>query len=600
MLVAGGGGITDGLASAELFDPATGIWTTNGALTDGRYYHTATLLANGKVLVAGGLSTNFTLLSSAELYDYTINPTTGTWMPTDSLANGRVHQTATLLPDGQVLVAGGAGAVGPPLPSELYNPATSTWTTTNALGRYDHTATLLPSGVVLAAGGTTDGIDPLSSVELYNPATGIWTNTGPMSFPRLGHTATLLPNGQVIAAGGGDNGLFATAELYNPATGIWTNTGSLNTARADHTATLLPNGKVLVAGGSGSSNNTLYALSSAELYDPITGIWTNTGAMTASRSEHTATLLFNGKILVAGGSDSSDPLDNSLSSAELYDPITGTWTNTGAMTVSRARHTAALLFDGKVLVAQGNAGTDPTAEIYDPATGTWTATAAMNTTHFLITETLLPNGKVLVVGGGPSGNAAELYDAGLGFNVASQPQVATVTSSLGLGGSLALSGSQFRGLSEGSGGNAQGSPGDHPLVQLRSMEGGQTVFLQTTNWSATNFNSTTVWGFPPGWALATVFVNGVPSTSAILNISVPVPTPTLLTGAQTMSDGSFQFGFTNNPGALFGVLATSDLTQPRTNWTLLGGAVEISPGQFRFNDPQATNNPQRFYIIRSP
>ena len=85
-----------------------------------------------------------------------------------------------------------------------------------------------------------------------------------------------------------------------------------------------------------------------------------------------------------------------------------------------------------------------------------------------------------------------------------------------------------------------------------------------------------------------------------MNIGVPVPTPTLLTGAQTLADGSFQFGFTNSPGALFGVLATADLTQPRTNWTLLGGAVEISPGQFRFNDPQATNNPQRFYTIRSP
>ena len=169
VLVAGGGGITGGLASAELFDPATGIWTTNGALTDGRYYHTATLLANGKVLVAGGLSTNFTLLSSAELYDYTINPVTGTWSATGSLANARVHNSATLLTNGQVLVAGGAGA-GFPLPSELYNPATGTWTASGgSLTASEHTATLLPNGQVLAVGGSGDGGNAVPDVYLYNP-----------------------------------------------------------------------------------------------------------------------------------------------------------------------------------------------------------------------------------------------------------------------------------------------------------------------------------------------------------------------------------------------------------------------------------------------
>jgi hypothetical protein len=222
---------------------------------------------------------------------------------------------------------------------------------------------------------------------------------------------------------------------------------------------------------------------------------------------------------------------------------------------------------------------------------------------------LLPNGNVLVTGGYNPGaypaylNRWELYDVGLGFTNSWQPKIATFTSPLKIGGSLALTGSGFRGISEGSGGNgAQDSSSDYPLVQLRNLESGQTLFLlsaQGKNWSATSFTSAPVWGFPPGYALATVFVNGIPSTGSVLKVSVSVPTATTLTSAKRLTNGAFQFAFTNSSGALFGVLVGTNPTQPSSNWTTLGIATEVSVGQFQFTDLQATNIPRRFYRIRS-
>jgi hypothetical protein len=340
-------------------------------------------------------------------------------------------QTLTLLHDGRVLVAGGLDGQ----PSvELYDPSRGTWTATGAMiepGAEGRTATLLPDGTVLVAGGYV-GHAPYAaaSAELYDPGTGTWTATGSMNQGRFYQTATLLPDGKVLVAGGhGSGGHLSSAELYDPLTGSWTATGSMNEGREFHTATLLLNGRVLVVGGEGivGVSGIDGSLASAELYDPRSGSWTATGSMTEARLGYVpATLLSDGRVLVAGGDSSTqvvqpdtggagpDPL--TLAAAELYDPRSGSWTATGSMTEARRDHTVTLLPNGAVLVAGGyridTRSLVASAELYDPASGTWTPTASMIVARSGHTAIVLADGRVLVAGGGYS--SAELYDPGSG------------------------------------------------------------------------------------------------------------------------------------------------------------------------------------------
>ena len=337
------------------------------------------------------------------------------WSYTGNLNTARFNDTATLLPSGKVLVAGGnSGTATYALTAELYDPAAGIWSTTgsatfnlsNELGSFRNTATLLPSGKVLVAGGDL-GDSPFNNAGLYDPVAGTWSITGPLNAERASHTATLLPNGKVLVVGGFDydyEDSLNTAELYDSATGTWSYTGSLNTGRVYHTATLLSDGKVLVEGGfSGGAFSGNQALNSAELYDPATGTWSMTGNLNTARVHHTATLLPGGKVLVVGGSRDNESRTNiSLNTTELYDPATGTWSIVANLITARANHTATLLPSGNVLVVGGD-----TAELYDQATDTWSSTTNLNTTRIGHTATLLPNGKVLVA----SGNTAELYDA---------------------------------------------------------------------------------------------------------------------------------------------------------------------------------------------
>jgi N-acetylneuraminic acid mutarotase len=323
---------------------------------------TATLLPDGKVLIAGGEASIGQVVATAELY----NPATRSFSPTGSLHTPRSDATATLLPDGKVLVVGGKGANFANLASaELYNPATGTWagTTSANAGGYDETSTLLPNGNVLVTGlgfGTT-------APEVYHPATATWTSTGPSTATQFFNTATLLQNGKVLAAGGGT----AAAELYDPATNDWTATGSLNTARQGAVAALLHNGDVLVTGGvpPGGGN----ALASAELYDPATGTWSYTHApMFVGRLAATATVLRDGTVMVAGGCTTDCSGQAGLSSTEIYNPGQFEYFSQGpSMTQGRLGHTATLLANGDVLVAGGDTQyggpATTTAELFTPA-----------------------------------------------------------------------------------------------------------------------------------------------------------------------------------------------------------------------------------------
>jgi Galactose oxidase, central domain len=362
--------------------------------------------------------------------------------PTGSMHSARGFFTATLLANGRVLVAGGDGGDNPDCVAgsslaEVYDPSIGSFTGTGNMTteRYAHTATRLPNGKVLVTGGFGNGgfngafglAPPVSgSAELYDPATGSFDATGSMATPRAAHTATLLPDGKVLIVGGlqsipgsdgafpyfgdggifcgtavsGSNGSFFSAEIYDPATEAFTPTGSMATPRYAHTATLLANGKVLIAGGMSISGSSLVVNSTAELYDPATRVFAPAGSMGTDRAGHTAMLLADGKVLIAGGLTDNTNLTVGVLTAEIYDPVPGSFTPTGNMGTARVGHTAALLPSGKVLVAGGQFSNPlSTTELYDPGTGSFTAAGAMQTGRVAHTATLLQNGTTLLAGG---------------------------------------------------------------------------------------------------------------------------------------------------------------------------------------------------------
>ena len=323
---------------AMVVAPAAGAapgWNAAGMMAQGRYLHTATLLPDGRVLMAGGPES-----PAAELYD----PRSGGWSAAGAAAAVRDLPTATLLASGEVLLVGGGAAP----EADLYDPVSNRWRATGALhtNRTFHSAVLLRSGKVLVSGGwvAAPPNTHFTSAELHDPASGTFTATGSMAAGRRGHVSVLLRSGKVLVAGGTDGEALTSAELYDPDSGQWTATGSLAMGRGQFggriAAVLLDSGEVFIPGPGPS-----------EIYNPGSGTWRTGPAMAESRIGYTATKLPSGRVLVTGG--------NGLTSAEIFDPATSLWSPAGNMRHGRTNHAAAALADGRVLVSGGGGSGSP-------------------------------------------------------------------------------------------------------------------------------------------------------------------------------------------------------------------------------------------------
>ena len=571
-----GGSTTLGLnqfnnATAEWYDPTSGNWSLIGNMASGRSGHTATLLPDGRVVVTGGHDGTGGV---AEAYDSAL----GSWSATGNLPAERFKSASTLLADGTVLVAGGHNPSSIFSSAVSFNPATNTWSSAGnmiVIRTKGHTSTLLPNGEVLVVGGNDGGNGGIGhliyTVELFNPVTASWSQALNRPGGRSNHSATLLANGKVLVAGGLDtlNTKSPSAELYLPTGKNWTNAGTMTTGRSDHSATLLANGKVLIVGGFGSAGP---ATATAELYDPINNSWTSAGSMASPRASHSATLLANGKVLIAGGVRFT-----ALASAELYNPATNTWEVAGSMTTPRYNHTAVQLANGKVVVV-GNSTADATAEQYDPGSNSWSQIASMVSARQDHTSVMLLNGKMLVEGGELTQSPytqCEIFDPGPGFSDSRRPIISSATISATAPIQLVLTGSGFRGDSEASSGNSASSSSGYPLVQLQRIDNQQIFFVQPASnwqWSDATFFSAPLSGLPSGHYRVTVFVNGIPSIAKTISVNTHSVSFSAGLGG-SLSGNSSQYVL--DGGVSTPVQAVPDSGYQFVNWTSADGLLTI-------------------------
>jgi len=417
--------------------PPSGVWNDQGSA--------------GPVTGAGSQAPGLIAMSSTGGVSMPLTSPTGGSLPSSPGRSGsglnlaapsnlgggrpRVRQPNVSPHSGFVLLAGGQGNGQFALSSaELFDPAKNAFAAASSMkdARTDHTATVLPGGKILVAGGEGPSGRAQSSSELYDPVSGKFSAiASKMNAARADHTATLISgcncpaDGKVLIAGGdtasGSLGsTLRSAELYDPAAGTFTATGAMKATRTRHSATLIASGplagNVLIAGG--SSDESGGDVASAELYDPATGQFTSTGRMSTPRESHSATWLspgvvtgaLAGSVLIAGGGDASAPSD----SAEVFNPQTATFSPVGAMTTARTLQAAVLLANGKVLIAGGQSSDTflLSAELFDPAHATFAATGSMHNLHAGATATVLENGGALIAGG--RSNRADLYNTAAG------------------------------------------------------------------------------------------------------------------------------------------------------------------------------------------
>ena len=527
---------------------------------------------------------NYTLVATAGSAAVTSNAfTVEGFCATTSLSTPRELDTTQLLKNGQVLIAGGANSTTSQTytTAEIYDPVTATVSPTGSLvapsGRVLHASVLLPNGKVLLLGGQDNAGNPLATAELYDPPSGTFSATGEMAQPRNRPGAIVLANGKVLVNGGhNSSGALAAAEIYDPATGSFTPTGNLNQARARHMMILLPNGKVLVAGGRSFSGAPVTVFASAEIFDPTanggTGAFSAIGNMKSARDEARATLLASGKVLIVGGF-AGYQTGQTVSSAELFDPTTNTFTLTGNMSAARAHPTLSLLPDGRAVVAGGvpDAGlTTPgeqTAETYNPATGTFSLTGPMTLGREFAQTVTLPNGNPLISGGDDGVNTTATQE----IFYSSAPSA-----------SISITTAVLAGTSTG-----------QPYTQILLQQGG----VGTLTWTETGTlpagmsfsNQGVLSGAPAG-------AGSFPLTITLMDSSTP-PKTTSSNFTLTVANTPLVFTSSTVPTALAGKPYTQALpviggTQPYnatvTNGTVPPGLTVV--GSFLTGTPSATGN----------
>lgn len=485
------------------------------------------------------------------------------WTSNNQLNAQRANHTATLLPSGKVLLAGGVNRSGVMASSELYDPETKRWTASGVMNqaRNLHTATLLLDGTVLAAGGFRTGTSTgaTSSAEIYYPDSGAWVPTASMNDARSYHTSALLPDGNVLVAGGYDAGgnYLNTSEVYISTGRVWRRAGNLNNARAQHIMTLLPTGEALLAGGLNPS-----ILSQTETFNPQTGVWTSRASMNTQRHSHGARLLQDGRVLVSGGDDGF----GEIGSAEVYYRGTDQWVytqnlpltspNGNNMALARLKHNAVLLPNGKIVLVggvQALGGLITLTEGYSVADSSWQAQGSLITAREHHTTTLLKDGNLLTAGGFDGLDyleTTEMQYFSYTPDIKSPPPSLRkptlqeiVPSSFTRGAAITVKGSNFTGLTEASSGRGSIQSASLPRLVLQKLDSGgsntqaesgfeadiTTVIYAGSNlWqnmgTSITFTVPASTGLlPNGWYHLRVAANAQYSDSLVVQVAPPKP-----------------------------------------------------------------------------
>ncbi len=342
---------------------------------------------------------------------YLVKPTySSDWRRVGGMDSSRSLHSMTLLSDGRVLIAGGNSSEEVLSSVEIYDPTTETWSTVTPMStpRAGHTATLLQNNKILITGGYSLSLplrDKLSSVEIYDPSLNTWSSAQEMLLPRAKHISTLLQDGRVLITGGYDKSDVSIEEVYDPDTNLWSLLPAVSSELLyDHRATLLNDGRVLVTGGVIDYDTSPY-IGGALLFDPNAKlIWTSTGPF--GRAGHSATLLANGKVLITGGWISD--FSGSINDPVIFDPSDDSWSDAADMLNDRYDHEAVLMADGRVMVAGGEEATGgignyttvlSNTEIYDPSSNSWESAPRLISPRKNLRISQLTNDNIYISGG---------------------------------------------------------------------------------------------------------------------------------------------------------------------------------------------------------